>query len=83
MSAYELIIKSLHIINGIQISHYDSDMGETIDIAYFTPVEWNSRTAKDFRNKSVKHWFLQLEFDHSHVDNSLAVSKCVIHIEIW
>jgi hypothetical protein len=83
MSAYELVIKSLHNIDGIQISQYDHDMGETIDIAYFTPAEWNSRAAKDFRNRNVKYWFLQFVFDHSHVDNSLAVSKCIIHVEIW
>lgn len=83
MNAYELISRSLHNIDGIQISHYDYDMGETIDIAYFTPAEWNSRAAADFRTKNVKHWFLQLVFDHSHIDGSVSVSKCIMHIEIW
>lgn len=83
MIAYDLISRTLHNIDGIQISRYDYDLGQSIDIAYFTPAEWSSRTAADFRTQNVKHWFLQFEFDHSHVDNSLAVSKCIIHVEIW
>lgn len=83
MTAYDLIARSLHNIDGIQISQYDHDMGETIDIVFFTPAEWNSRTAADFRIKNVKHWFLQLVFGHSHFDNSIAVNKCIMHIEIW
>ena len=83
MNAYDLIARTLHNIDGIQISHYDHDMGETIDIAYFTPAEWNSREAADFRSRNVKYWYLQFVFDHSHVDNSMTISKCIIHVEIW